>query len=446
MQYTCFIFEPIKSYITLRSTNHLSMNITKQLMQQIIARTFLVISSLSVNICLARFTNAAEIGILLYITAIGAFIVLLGGMSLESAFTYFSVKKVISKKQIITLSFWQLTGVIFLLILMQIFFPQYFENVSHNYRVSFYVFIAGTLMTNYFTAALFALQRFILPNLLQTFGNIACIIFISILYSYSYHAQALFKTYFYFAGINGLLLFIALVFIKSEQTFNNQQLKNKQLIYRYALQALGANLLFFLVYRLDYWFVQKYTSAADAGNYMQASKLAQIFILIPQFMAPVIFNAAAIKQDYKLPTFITTIIQLFLLFFIFVSLILAMFGKTIIPLVFGNSFSDVANVMLILMPGLFFLACSNLLSAYFGGLNKISVNIKGAAMAAVITLVGNILIIPYYHIYWAAAITSFAYITAGVWSLYHFKQINADVFFFKKLDWQNFVIFFRTKN
>jgi O-antigen/teichoic acid export membrane protein len=446
MQYTGFIFEPTKSYSTLKSANHLSMNITKLLMQQIIARTFLVISSLLVNICLARFTNAAEIGVLLYITAIGAFIVLVGGMSLESAFTYFSVQKAISKKQIITLSFWQLTCVVFLLILMQIFFPQYFENISHNYRVSFYVFIAGTLMTNYFTAALFASQHFILPNLLQTVGNIACIIFISILYFHNKPAQVLFKTYFYFAGINGLLLFMALVFIKNEQIFNNQQVKNKQLIYRYALQALGANLLFFLVYRLDYWFVQKFTSANDAGNYMQASKLAQIFILIPQFMAPVIFNASAMKQDNKLPVFINTIIQLLFLFFLLVALLLLLFGNAIIIVVFGNSFSKVANVMLILMPGLFFLAVLNLLSAYFSGLNKISINIKGAAMAALITLVGNMLIIPYYHIHWAAAITSFAYAIAGMWSLYHFKKMNVDVFFFKKLDWRKFALIFRTKN
>jgi len=435
-----------KVTVQLKSTNHLSMNISKQLMQQIIARFFLVISSLLVNIFLARFTNAAEIGVLLYINAICAFIVLVGGMSLESAFTYFSVRKAISKKQIITITFWQLMGVIFLLILMQIFFPQYFQSVSHNYHVSFYVFIAGTLMINYFTAALFASQHFILPNLLQTIGNIACIIFISILYFHNNHAQVLFKTYFYFAGINGLLLFMALVSIKNEQTFNDPQIKNKHHIYRYAIQALAANLLFFLVYRLDYWFVQKYTSATDAGNYMQASKLAQIFILIPQFMAPVIFNASAMKQDNKLPVFINTIIQVFFLFFLFVSLILMLFGKTIITLFFGNSFSDVANVMLILMPGLFFLAGLNLLSAYFGGLNKISINIKGAAMAALITLIGNIFIIPYYTIYWAAAITSFAYAIAGLWSFYHFKKMNVDVFFFKKLDWRKFALFFRTKN
>jgi O-antigen/teichoic acid export membrane protein len=444
MQYTGFIFEPTKSYSTLKSANYLSMNITKQLMPQIIARTFLVISSLLVNICLARFTNAAEIGVLLYITAIGAFIVLVGGMSLESAFTYYSVQKAISKKQIITLSFWQLMGEIFLLILMQIFFPQYFENVSHNYRVNFYVFIAGTLMTNYCTAALFASQHFILPNLLQTVGNIACFIFISILYFHNNHAQVLFKTYFDFA--KGLLLFMALGFIKNEHIFNNQQLKNKQLIYRYALQALGANLLFFLVYRLDYWFVQKFTSATDAGNYMQASKLAQIFILIPQFMAPVIFNASAMKQDNKPPVFINTIIQLFFLFFLLVALLLMLFGNAIITLVFGNSFSKVANVMLILMPGLFFLAGLNLLSAYFSGLNKISINTKGATMAVLITLVGNILIIPYNHIYWVAAITSFAYAIAGILSLYHFKKMNLNVFFFKKLDWRKFVLILRTRN
>jgi O-antigen/teichoic acid export membrane protein len=152
------------------------------------------------------------------------------------------------------------------------------------------------------------------------------------------------------------------------------------------------------------------------------------------------------KQDNKPPVFINTIIQLFFLFFLLVALLLMLFGNAIITLVFGNSFSKVANVMLILMPGLFFLAGLNLLSAYFSGLNKISINTKGATMAALITLVGNILIIPYNHIYWVAAITSFAYAIAGILSLYHFKKMNLNVFFFKKLDWRKFVLILRTRN
>ena len=49
-----------------------------------------------------------------------------------------------------------------------------------------------------------------------------------------------------------------------------------KIVIRYSLFALMANLIYFLVNRIDYWFVEHYCSAEDLGNYIQASKLAQM--------------------------------------------------------------------------------------------------------------------------------------------------------------------------
>ena len=47
-------------------------------------------------------------------------------------------------------------------------------------------------------------------------------------------------------------------------------------VVRYSSQAFIANTVFFLVYRVDYWFVERFCSSADLGNYVQVSKLVQL--------------------------------------------------------------------------------------------------------------------------------------------------------------------------
>ena len=61
------------------------------------------------------------------------------------------------------------------------------------------------------------------------------------------------------------------------------------------LTALAANVVFFLVYKVDYMFVNysPVCTAADLGNYIQVSKLGQMMLIIPQIIASVVFPRTA---------------------------------------------------------------------------------------------------------------------------------------------------------
>ena len=87
----------------------------------------------------------------------------------------------------------------------------------------------------------------------------------------------------------------------------------KQII-RYSLTALGANAVFFLVYRIDYLFVNysPVCSAADLGNYIQVSKLGQMMLVVPQIIASVVFprTASGIEPE-SLNKAIITIARIF---------------------------------------------------------------------------------------------------------------------------------------
>lgn len=416
------------------------MEIKKNIQQQILARSLYVLSALLVNVAIARFTDAAATGSLFFATAIFSLIVLIGGMSLESALGYFYAGKKIGAQQVILMACFHITALLLLLLLIQFLFPHFFTTLSNGFISGIYWFVFGTMLTNYFLSTLYSRKQYVKPNVIQTALNMLLIFTLWIEQSNHYPVSILFQTYFYFVLVNGIGIFSIFIWnVKNEKVFIANKVKFTK-VYQYAFQALWANVLFFLVYRLDYWFVHQYTTITEAGNYIQASKLAQMFILLPQFIAPVIFNSIATNAGtQQLHLWLIALMKLFLLLFVFLFCLLAIGGHYVFTLLLGNSFNDMNNVLLLLMPGLFFLSCLNLLSAYFGGTNRIRINMIGAALAAVITLVGNICIIPFYSIYWAALISTLAYTIAAVWALYSYKKINPSVsmalYSFNPSDW-----------
>src|SRR6202042_3662537 len=62
---------------------------------------------------------------------------------------------------------------------------------------------------------------------------------------------------------------------------------------RYSLFALASNIIFFLVYRVDYWFVKRFCSDNELGNYIQVSKIVQLFLILPLTIASIVFPYTA---------------------------------------------------------------------------------------------------------------------------------------------------------
>ncbi|MDE3124446.1 MAG: polysaccharide biosynthesis C-terminal domain-containing protein [Bacteroidota bacterium] len=422
----------------------------KNIQQQILARSLYMSSILLINIALARFTNAAATGSLFYAMALFTLIVLLGGISLESALGYFYAGKKMSVQQLIKIAFFQIGIVIILIYSVQLFFPSWFTLLSSGFTQGLYIFVIGTLLSNYFLAVLYADKQYLSSNIIQTALNLLLLVVLWFQHKHFNDNNLLFQTYFYFILLNGILIFTLFVYKsrKTKMTIKNVQLSH---IYRYAFQALWANVLFFLVYRLDYWFVHQYTSANASGNYIQAAKLAQLIILIPQFVAPVIFNSvAANSSSHQIHVVIIALMKLLLLLSILLLTILLISGQYIFTQLLGNSFNHLHYILLLLLPGLFFLSCLNLLSAYFAGINRIRINMIGAGLAAIVTCIGNICIIPFYSIYWAACISSLSYITASVWAIYHYRKLNPSIslvlFKLYPSDWKTICSLFYIKN
>jgi len=158
-----------------------------------------------------------------------------------------------------------------------------------------------------------------------------------------------------------------------------------------------------------------------------------MLLLVPQIIASVIFPQTA--SGFERETVNNTIIVISRLFsqcFLIILMVSLLTGKWIFPFVFGDSFVEMYWPFIFLLPGIFSLSVLTMLSAYFSGKGKISVNITGAFFSLILVAIGNYFFIPVYGINAAAIISTIGYSAGMLYSMYCFYKdykINFAEFF-----------------
>ncbi|HWB25480.1 MAG TPA: polysaccharide biosynthesis C-terminal domain-containing protein [Chitinophagaceae bacterium] len=427
------------------------MNLKKLLVQSLLWRSFYFASVLLVNVFLSRFLRASATGNLYYLTSIFSLIQLVAGISLESGITFFASGKLISFNKLLWLSVaWSF--IIGLLVLTGAFFFLYYVQNSPVYNVVQYCFfivcyITGILLTNYCCGLFYVQDNYLLPNIILGTLNIFLVLTIVFTSRTAGDAAVNHVTYRYFLVffLQGIALVIAFMYKnKSWRQFSIPHFTDLLKLARYSLIALAANIIFFLVYRIDYWFVHINTAvctASDLGNYIQVSKLGQLLLIVPQIMASVIFPKSASTSDRaELNSSVMIIARLFSQLYLVIIILAALFGGTFFTFIFGKTFNRMQAPFLIIMPGIFCLSVLALLSAYFSGKGNLKVNVAGASVALVVVIVGDYFLVPVLGIIGAAIVSTLGYFTNLLYSLLRFYKDYSiswgDFFTWKKDDYR----------
>lgn len=405
------------------------MTFEKLLQQSLVWRGIYFFTVFFVNVMLSRFLQADGAGWIYYITNFFSLILLIASLSMESGFTYFSSNETINKNKLAWLS---LIWTAIVAVLTFVFVSFYFSEIrtlnhlqTNQYLLYSLTYICGILLINFFTVLFYAQRNFFLPNLIMSVLNVVLCVFIYYATTLENGYNLVVNGYFIIMFMQGVFLALAfLIKYKSIQDFLVPNLKEFKQIIRYSLIALAGNLVFFFVYRIDYWFVRYNTqscSAEDLGNYIQASKLGQLMLVIPQIMASAIFPqtaSGALRSDVNKSILI--LFRLFLIVFIVFILVIGIIGNWFFPFVFGATFNNVTLPLILLLPGIFGIAVLVLLSAYFSGKGKVNINVKGAILALIVVIIGDILFIPKYGIYAAAVVSAVGYLVNLFYAMWHF--------------------------
>jgi O-antigen/teichoic acid export membrane protein len=406
------------------------MGLKKLFAQSILWRGFYFFSILVVNVFLSRYLRAANTGNLYLISVIFSFIQTVLSLSVESGIVYFASGNIIERNKLISLmGLWSFAAGIIMIGLVYVYFSidaSLDKTLLLPYILYGFFYVCGQSLTNYAIAIYYTQENYFLPNFLLGLVNL---VFVTIIpgknsVMNAQQVQHVMTLYFSTFLVAGLLVYCSYIIKnRSEGAFTFPDKKNFNLLLKYSITALGANVVFFLVYKVDYLFVNysPVCTKADLGNYIQVSKLGQMMLVVPQIMASVVFPRTASGIDNMRMNNVIMIIARILSQVFFVAFIItAILGKQIFILLFGESFNKMQLPMLIIIPGIFSLSVVALLSAYFSGKGKIKINLYGAIIGLSVMIIGDFIFVPRYGIVAAAVISTLSYTANFCYSLYHF--------------------------
>jgi O-antigen/teichoic acid export membrane protein len=401
----------------------------KQLLYRNFAwRGLYFITVFALNIAVARCYEAGMSGWINFVSNNFALVLLLGSLSLESGLTYFGAAGKIPQGRLALFSLlWTLLiGGLFL------FSSEYFISRSpaivSKGLLSFasVCYVSGILLTNFFLSLFIIRKEYLLPNCMMALFNVLLVVLApwqgSGLFNW-FDKESFLYLYYAVYVLQGLLMVLCYVLMYGIKDWRLPDLKQLKPLFRYSLIALAGNLVFFLVYRADYWFINYYrNNDTELGNYIQASKLGQMLLVLAGIIAGTVFPQTAGGMKEEVNRKIKLICRNLLLLFVLIFLVALVAGPGTFTWVFGSSFQWMYTPFLLLLPGIFFLSVLYILSAYFGGKNRPMVNVKGALLGLVVIALGDWLLIPRYGINAAAAVSTAGYFTSMCYALSVFKK------------------------
>ncbi len=407
------------------------MGLKKLFAQSIIWRGFYFFSILLVNVFLSRYLRAANTGNLYLITVIFSFVQTVLSLSAEAGIVYFASGNIIERNKLISLmGLWSVVAGIVMIGLTCIYFlfSSSDKALLLPYCVYGFCYVCGQSLTNYSIAIYYTKENYFVPNLLLSLVNLAFVIIIPGKNSLinAQHVQFIMYLFFSTNFVGGLIVYISYITgNRREGSFGFPEKEKFKLFLQYSITALAANVVFFLVYKVDYLFVHysPVCTAADLGNYIQVSKLGQMMLVIPQIISSVVFPRTASGIDrMKINSAIMLIARLFSQLFLLAFIITAFFGNRIFVMLFGETFNKMQIPMLITIPGIFALSVLTLLSAYFSGKGKVKINLYGSIVGLSVMIIGDFIFVPRYGIIAAAAISTLSYVSNLAYSLLHFYR------------------------
>ncbi len=377
-----------------------------------------------INLLLVRILGVQNSGLFFYsITILGLFMLLLS-CSLESGITYYASKNENITAPIIALVFpWLIIQAVVSLVLLNKVHLYFTNNLAVAYVLS-------NLIILYFTALFYAKKWFGALNFILVVVNSVLTCLLCYEYFYKPAAASLrqwyylspVKLYVYTFCVQAVLLvfyFLAHTKIVIFNPFKNVGLTKN--IFKYSLFSFISNVLFFLVTRIDYFFVQHYCTEVALSNYIQVSKLGQLILFLPSVIATVIFPYSSMNEHNAYINKVQLLCRIVIWFFILVFGFALLTGYWLFPWLFGKDFGMMYVAMLYYLPGFFSLCIVTVLASHLGGKGMIKANLNATIAALIVVVTGGVIAIPCFGINAAAAVSSLGYFVCMLYLLWIYK-------------------------
>jgi O-antigen/teichoic acid export membrane protein len=107
------------------------------------------------------------------------------------------------------------------------------------------------------------------------------------------------------------------------------------------------------------------------------------------------------------------------------AVLLAMFGEIVIRLLFGRAYLPALPALRILLLGMVPLASAQVMSQYFIAIGKAAIFAHAALASLVVTIIGDVLLIPRFRADGAALASVLAYLVLALWMAFKFRAYHS---------------------
>ncbi len=410
------------------------MQFRKAVQHTVLWKVLNTVITFLINVLLVRLLGAQLSGSFYYSLALLSLMILLQSYSLEAGIVYYGSKT----NSVSGISFFILPWLLLQLVI-SILILYYYTPVT-VFRVMAVIYVVSNLAILYCKGLYTAQKKFSTLNIVAGAVNFLLLTILGFMYFFDAPITSIRFLYvlptaafFYICSfvLQAILLIAIFFFLNKNQSavtgLDKKILKN---IFTFSSIATVGNLLFFLVLRVDYYFVEKYCSGVALSNYIQVSKLGQLLVLLPAVAAAVVFPYAAgaeREESYlgKTQFFCRVITGCFIFFTLFI----AVTGYWLFPMLFGSDFANMYTALLLYLPGFFSWCIITVLAAYLAGQGLIKINLIASSIALVVVITSDIILIPHWGINGAAVASSIAYFICMVYLLWIAKRKMQDTLY-----------------
>lgn len=272
----------------------------------------------------------------------------------------------------------------------------------------------------FFQGVLSALKKFNLQNIILGACNL---LFLAYLYFFFKPGEPdnLEKIAIAYAAlllIQGIMMF-AFSYAKS---LDNNIKVNRAAFLRSGIYIMFSSLVYFAFLRVDNFFVEKYAGNITLGNYVQCGKIGQYFLYFSSIISSTILPFISTETVGASYTEWKKMMKPYIILICLAALFIAATGYYLFPVIFGNDFTEMYPIMLILLPGFVCLGMLTLLNAVYIGKGNIRMIFAGDLMGLILVVVFDFLLVPEYGAIAAAIISSVAYCIVFLFLLAGFKK------------------------
>jgi len=178
---------------------------------------------------------------------------------------------------------------------------------------------------------------------------------------------------------------------------------------RFGVQGQLSNLIQLLNYRLDSFLVLAFVDKAGVGLYAVAVSLSEGMWFIANSVSVVLLTNLTAGDEENAARMTPIVCRNTLLVTALAALAGAAVSPFVIPAIFGEDFEGSIVPFVFLLPGTAALAGTKILAAYVFSRGKPLINAQIAFVTLVITVAGDVILIPPFEVSGAAAAASLAY-------------------------------------